>query len=135
VGLDVAPNAIEGMMHIGVGDFDSAAAIPDLDIFSTDPYWYALGVEPELFMRTYSDEAAAAAKKHGRELQLWLQAFRVPAGRADELRMGVRVAEEVGATHLAAWSFRATESMSEISCAEPDDVWRVLGEEFRRVKS
>jgi hypothetical protein len=135
VGSDVAPSAIEGMMHIGVGDFDSAAAIPDLDIFSTDPYWYALGVEPERFMRTYSEEAAAAAKKHGRELQLWLQAFRVPAGRAEELRMGVQVAEDVGATHLAAWSYRATESMSEIACAEPEVVWGVLGEEFRRVSA
>jgi hypothetical protein len=134
VGSGVEPAAIEGMMHIGVGDFDSAAAISDLDIFSTDPYWYALGVEPEGFMRTYSEEAANAAKKHSRELQLWLQAFRVPAGRAEELRMGVRVAEDVGATHLAAWSFRATESMSEIACAEPGEVWRVLSEEFRRVR-
>jgi hypothetical protein len=133
-GPGVDANAIEGMMHIGVGDFDSAAAIPDLDIFATDPYWYALGVEPERFMLTYSEEAAAAAKKHGRELQLWLQAFRVPAGRAEELRMGVRVAEDVGATHLAAWSYKATASMSEIACREADVVWRVLGEEFRRVR-
>lgn len=134
VGSGVAASAIEGMMHIGVGDFDSAASIPDLDIFSTDPYWYALGVEPERFMRTYSEEAAAAANKHGRELQLWLQAFRVPAGRAEELRMGVQVAEDAGATHLAAWSYKATASMSEIACAEPEVVWRVLGEEFRRVR-
>jgi len=132
---DVSSAAIEGMMHIGVGDFDSAAAIADLDVFSTDPYWFLLGVDPEKFMRTYSELAASAARKHGRELQLWLQAFRVPAGRAEELRMGVQVAEEVGATHLAAWSYRATESMSEIACAEPELVWQVLGEEFRRVRS
>jgi hypothetical protein len=131
---DVPASAIDGMMHIGVGDFDSAAGIPHLDIFSTDPYWFLLGVEPEKFMRTYSEEAAAAAKKHGRQLQLWLQAFRVPAGRADELRMGVQVAEDVGATHIAAWSFEATASMSEIACAEPEVVWGVLGEEFRRVR-
>jgi hypothetical protein len=124
---------IEGMMHIGVGDLDRAAAIPDLDIFATDPYWYALGVEPEPFMRTYSEEAAAAAKKHGRDLQLWLQAFRVPAGREEELRMGARVAEDAGATHLAAWSFQATASMS-IACADSPKVWSIVGEEFRRVR-
>jgi len=126
------PSSVEAMMHIGVGDFDRAAAIPDLDIFGTDPYWYLFGVDPERFMRLYSEEAAASAKKHGRESQLWLQAFRVPAGREEELRMGVRVAEEVGATHLAAWSFRATESMS-IRCVDSDAVWRVVCEEFRRV--
>jgi hypothetical protein len=131
------PNAtasdIEGMMHIGVGDFDRTAAIPDLDIFATDPYWYALGVEAEPFMRTYSEEAAVAAKKHNRELQLWLQAFRVPAGREEELRMGARVAEDVGATHLAAWSFQATASMN-IACADSAKVWAIVGEEFRRIR-
>lgn len=124
---------IEAMMHIGVGDFDQSAAIPDLDIFATDPYWYALGVEAEPFMRTYSEEAAAAAKKHNRELQLWLQAFRVPAGREEELRIGAKVAEDVGATHLAAWSFQATASMS-IACADSTKVWQILGEEFRRIR-
>jgi hypothetical protein len=125
--------AIEAMMHIGVGDFDATAAIPDLDIFATDPYWYALGVEAEPFMRTYSEEAAAAARKHGCELQLWLQAFSVPAGREEELRIGARVAEDVGATHLAAWSFQATASMS-IACADAPKVWAIVGEEFRRVR-
>jgi hypothetical protein len=125
--------ALAGMMHIGTGDFDRAAAIADLDIFGTDPYWYALGVDPESFMRTYSELAAEAARRHRRELQLWLQAFRVPAGREEELRIGVKVAEEVGATHLAAWSFQATRSMSQISCADPDRVWGIVGEEFRRL--
>ena len=44
--------------------------------------------------------------------------------------MGARVAEEVGATHLAAWSFRATESMS-IRCADSEKVWRIVSEEFQ----
>jgi hypothetical protein len=123
---------LEGMLHIGIGDFETAAAIPDLDIFSTDPYWFLLGVDPEKFMRTYSELAARAAKEHNRELQLWLQAFRLPAGREEELRMGVRIAEEVGATHLAAWTFRATETMS-IACADPAKVWSIITEEFRRL--
>ncbi len=127
-------SAIEAMMHMGVGDFDRAAAILDLDIFGTDPYWYLFGSDPERFMRVYSEAAAESARKHGRELQLWLQAFRVPAGREEELRMGARVAEEVGATHLAAWSYRATESMS-IRCADSKKVWRIVGEEFRRIRA
>jgi hypothetical protein len=133
-GGELSAAALDGMLHIGVGDFESAAAIPDLDIFGTDPYWYLLGVDPEKFMRVYSEEAAAAARKYGRQLQLWLQAFRLPAGREEELRMGVRVAEDVGCTHLAAWSYRATESMSQIACANPGLVWSILGEEFRRVR-
>jgi hypothetical protein len=129
-----SPRAIEAMMHIGVGDFQAAAAIPDLDIFGTDPYWYALGVDAERLTRVYGEEAAAVARKHGRDLQLWVQAFRVPAGREEELRTGLRVAAEVGATHVAAWSFRATESMSQIACGDPEAAWRVIGEEFPRLR-
>ena len=125
----------EGALHIGIGDFDTAAAIPDLDIFGTDPYWFLLGVDPEAFMRTYSEEAAASARKHNREFQLWLQAFRLPAGREEELRMGVRVAEDIGATHFAAWAFRATEPMSQLACGNSDRVWEIVGEEFRRVRA
>jgi hypothetical protein len=124
---------VDALLHIGIGDFARCAAIPDLDIFGTDPYWYLFGVDPEQFMRVYSRAAAEACRDHGRELQLWLQAFRVPSGREGELRMGVRVAEEVGANYLAAWSFRATESMSRIACKDGERVWSTISEEFRRV--
>jgi hypothetical protein len=126
--------ALEAMLHFGVGDFDSAAAIADLDIFGCDPYWYLFGTEAEAFVRAYGEPAAEAARRHGRELQLWVQAFLVPEGREEELRTGLRVAAEVGATHVAAWSFRGTASMSQIRCARPEVVWRLLGEEFRRLR-
>ncbi|MEO6197459.1 MAG: hypothetical protein ABIP58_05040 [Dehalococcoidia bacterium] len=127
-------SAVDALLHIGIGDFARCAAIPDLDIFGTDPYWYLFGVDPEEFMRTYGRAAAEACREHGRELQLWLQAFRVPAGREEELRTGVRVAEEVGASYLAAWSFRATESMSRIACKDGERVWSIIGEEFQRLR-
>ena len=107
----------------------------DLDIFGCDPYWYLFGTDAQPFVRAYSGLAKAAAEKHGRGLQLWLQAFSVPAGREDELRSGVRVAEDLGATHLAAWSFEGTASMSQIRCRRPEVVWSILGEEFRRLRN
>jgi hypothetical protein len=63
-----------------------------------------------------------------------VQAFSVPEGREDELRTGLRVAQEVGASHAAAWSFEGTASMSQVRCARPDEVWRILGEEFWRLR-
>jgi hypothetical protein len=126
--------ALEAMLHFGVGDFASAAAIADLDVFGCDPYWYLFGTEAEPFVRSYGEAAAQAARSHGRDLQLWVQAFLVPEGREEELRTGLRMAAEVGATHLAAWSFRGTESMSQIRCGRPELVWELLGEEFRRLR-
>jgi hypothetical protein len=57
----------------------------------------------------------------------------VPEGREDELRMGLRLAADLGATHLAAWSYEGTASMS-IRCARPDVVWRVIGEAFAEAR-
>lgn len=133
--LGTAPEgSLDALLHVGVGDFDASAAIPDLDIFGVDPYWYLFGAEAEPFMREYSEAAQTAAKKHGRDLQLWLQAFRLPEGREEELRIGVRVAEEVGATHIAAWSYEATDSMSQIKCGNSELVWNIISDEFRRLR-
>ena len=133
--VDAKEGAVEAMLHVGVGDFDTAAAIPDLDIFGCDPYWYLFGTEAGPFMRAYGAQAREAAQRHGRGLQLWVQAFSVPEGREDELRTGLLVAEELGATHVAAWSFEATASMSKIRCARPEVVWSIIGEEFRRLRA
>ena len=58
----------------------------------------------------------------------------MPEGREEELRTGIRVAEELGATHVAAWSYEATASMSKIACRRPDLVWSIIGEEFQRLR-
>ncbi|MEX2236080.1 MAG: hypothetical protein WEB00_00900 [Dehalococcoidia bacterium] len=134
VPADKLEQVIAPLLHFGIDDWDKAAAIPDLDIFGTDPYWFLFDVEPERFMRSYSERAIETANAHGRESQLWLQAFRVPEGREEELRMGAAVAAELGADSVAAWSYRGTESMSKIACARPQVVWGVLGEAFRTLR-
>lgn len=127
-------DALAALLHFGIDDWQAAAAIADLDIFGCDPYWYLFGADPEPFMRAYSQRAAEAARRYGRGLQLWVQAFSVPAEREEELRIGLAVAAEVGASHVAAWSYEGTASMSRIRCARPEVVWRILGEEFARLR-
>lgn len=118
----------------GVRDWDAAAAMPHLSIFGCDPYWQLFGAEPEPFVRAFTRRAKTAADRSERGLQVWVQAFAVPEGREEELSTGLQIAAEEGATHLAAWSYRATESMSAIRPARPDEVWRVLGESFRALR-
>lgn len=129
-----APADDQPWRSFGLRDWDAAAAIADLDIFGTDPYWYLAGVEPEAFVRAFTRRTVEAARRHERDVQIWVQAFSVPEGREEELALGLRVAVEEGATHVAAWSFRATESMSSIRCARPEVVWGVLGESFRALR-
>jgi hypothetical protein len=122
------------LLQFGLRDWEAAAAIADLDIFGTDPYWYLMSAEPEPFLRSFTQIALDAAARHGRQSQIWVQAFAVPEGREEELGMGLRVAAEMGATHVAAWGYDGTASMSCVRPARPDVVWRVVGEAFAELR-
>jgi hypothetical protein len=114
---DEAPNPL---LELGISDWDAAASIPDLDVFGTDPYWYLFGAEPESFTRAFTAPAVEVSRRHGRQCQIWVQAFSVPKGREEELRTGLRLAAGLGATHLAA---RATKARPACRSAAHAQTW------------
>jgi hypothetical protein len=125
--------------YFGVQDWQAAAALPDLDIFGCDPYWYTFQAEPEPFVRVFTEKALRAAR-HARDLtgrrldtQIWVQTFDVPAGRESELYNGVLAAARLGATHVAAWAYGGNASMSALRPDRPDVCWQVIGDAFRQV--
>ena len=122
------------LLQFGVADWGAAAAIPDLDVFGTDPYWYIVGAEPEPFLRAFTEKALEVARRHSLKTQVWVQAFAVPEGREEELRMGLRTAAALGADQVAAWSYDATRSMSALRPARPDVVWRIIGEAYGELR-
>jgi hypothetical protein len=122
-------------LEFGVADWEAAASIPDLDIFGCDPYWYLARTEPEPYVRAFTRRALEVSQQYNRDTQIWVQAFSVPEGREEELRLGLRIAAELGATHLAAWSYDGTSSMSSIRPARPELVWRIIGEAFGEVRA
>jgi hypothetical protein len=125
--------------YVGIQDWHAAAAIPDLDIFGCDPYWYLYQAPPEPFVRVYTERllrsAQQASDKAGHRLgtQIWLQAFEIPSGRESELWTGVRTAARLGVSHIAAWSYGANAAMSYNRPERPDVVWQVIGDAFRSV--
>jgi hypothetical protein len=122
-------------LQFGMKDWDGAAAIPGLDVFGTDPYWFLANVDPDAFLRAFAGKALAAAREHGLKAQIWVQAFRVPEGREEELRAGLRTAASLGADQVAAWSYDGTSSMSQLRCARPEVVWRIIGEAFGELRA
>lgn len=136
--LEGVPPAIR---YFGVGDWEAAAAIPDLDIFGCDPYWFIFGADPEPFTEAYVARALRAARRAAdltrrpRGTQVWVQGFAVPAGRERELFGAVRLAGRMGATHVAAWSYRGLAGMSQGRPDRPEAVWQVIGEAFAAVRN
>ncbi len=133
----VTETPLEGnpMRQFGFMDWDAAAAIPNLDIFGTDPYWYALRIPAEPLVTFYTDKALRVSRQNGLETQIWLQAYLIPEGREDELANGLRRVVDLGAQHVAVWSYEGSAAMSLLSCERPDRVWDVVGEVYGKIRA
>ena len=71
-----------------------------------------------------------AREGHGKRSQLWLQAFRVPAGREEELAEGIAVIDELGADSVFAWPYRAGEG-SILESGDARAAWDAIGRGYR----
>lgn len=118
----------------------AAAALPAVEIFGTDPYWYFLGESVEgaeavrEFVGHFARWIVDLCSQHGKTPHLWVQAFRVPAGREEEIAVAVEAAAEAGVEVLAAWGYAGCGHMSHVASERPDVVWETLGRAFRTVR-
>lgn len=118
--------------HRNALPFGRAAALPGLDIFGTDPYWRIFDRAPAEFVAEQTDRVVAACRTTGAAPQIWVQAFGLPAGQEDEVATALQTAADHGATHLAAWSYRASEIYG--GSERPLVVWDTIGATYRRLR-
>ncbi len=114
-------------------------SLPELDIVGTDPYWHnpwqqLTGEAVGRHVKAYARKVAALAQAHGKEPQIWIQAFRIPAGTEEDVARAVHAAAKAGVRNLAAWSFRGTAFMSSIRSEQPEVVWRTLIRAYQEVR-
>ncbi|RLF05151.1 MAG: hypothetical protein DRK00_05140 [Thermoprotei archaeon] len=125
---------------VGIVDWEGVAAIKAVDMLGTDPYWILLEkmVPVKLLfkgLRWYSrvlDELLEVARRHGKETQAWVQAFKVPAGREGEIVEGVKIAVEKGVDSVFAWPYRAGK-LSVLASERADYLWEAIGRAFREL--
>ncbi len=118
---------------IGMSDWSRVVAIPTLDIFGTDPYWMFFNKDVETFVGAFSRDVIELCNQFGKEPQMWIQAYKITAGREDELRQAAAVAYEAGVRNLAAWSYYGNAFMSYNRSDNPQKVWDVLGEIYGQI--
>jgi len=114
----------------GVTEWSRIAAIDSLDIFASDPYWMYFEKGIGEFVGEVSREIVTLASQCNKEAQVWIQNFRIPKGREDEIREAIAVAYAEGVRNLAAWSFYGTAYMSYIRSDDAQRVWDTLGEVY-----
>jgi hypothetical protein len=114
----------------GATDWNRIAAIESLDIFGTDPYWVYFDRNISEFVGGLSREIMMLSRQYNKEGQIWIQNFKIPRGREEEIREAIAVAYAEGVRNLAAWSFYGTAYMSYIKSDDPQKVWDTLGEVY-----
>lgn len=116
----------------GSDDWDRFARIGGLSRLSTDPYWMNRPVDPGEYVRRHVRPLQDLCAATGHEMEVWVQGIRIAAGREGDILAATAAAVELGASIISFWSFRGTERMSTLACADPDAAWRAMREAVRR---
>jgi hypothetical protein len=117
----------------GVVNWAKVAGILNLDIFGTDPYWLWFEQRVDQFVGDFAREVVQLSRQFYKQPQIWIQNFKIPAGREDEIREALAVAYAEGVRNFAAWSYYGSGYMSYIKSGNPQKVWDTLGEVYGQI--
>ncbi len=128
-----------GVLDQPVLDWKPFAGLPGVELFGTDPYWQAFGIDDaadrDRFIDTNCSLAQAAAREAGVATMLWIQAFRVPVERQADLLEGARRLLGNAPDLAAIWGFEACAHMSELACGQAYEFWERLLELVRETSA
>ena len=117
-----------------VTDWAKVAAIPSLDILSTDPYWRPHQPDVGPFVGRFARRLKELADRFQKGAQLWILNFNIPKGEEDRIRVAVESGYKEGIRNFAAWSYYGAAPMS-LKAEDPEAVWRTLSECYHRLGS
>lgn len=110
------------------------AGIPNLDIFGTDPYWFAFNKDMNEFVGSACDLINEVCDMHKLDAQMWLQGYKTPAGREEEMVEAVQLMKDKGIKDIAVWGFNACGHISYIQPENPKLAWETIKKAFRAVR-
>lgn len=120
----------------GLPDWESVAALPNLDELSSDPYWW--DDDPESKVRAdyteYAGRLVRLCAAHGLEPQMWMKLYRIKAGTEHFAPLAARISHEAGIRNLMAWSWRASEWMSWLRSDDPEKAHRAMVDTFAELR-
>ena len=109
---------------LGTPDWDRIASIPEVDMFSTDPYYHLFGLEHEWAI-DIARRTIETARRYRKRSQLWLQMFRLNEGNEAAVASLVPAYAKMGVDSIFGWSYLANKGTS-IASDNPDLLWELV---------
>jgi hypothetical protein len=118
----------------GVIGWEPFVQMPQLDVFSTDPYW--INWQSFDYFETNAREAVKLARQCGKKCQIWVQAVQIPPGKEAEVKRTLLAAADMGADMLAVWSFRGERGSHVLDCGGDEElVWQMVSEAYHMLQT
>jgi hypothetical protein len=137
-GLDPALKTMACVMPTVPHDelFEPVATIENLDLFGTDPYW--LLSDRFSFNMSLAEAVAVTHRtkqlciRQGKASQVWLNCWKIPAGRELEIYSGGKALAQVGCDSFYTWSFRGGLGTYE-ECDDAETAWSSVVRLYREL--
>ncbi|MEJ5228863.1 MAG: hypothetical protein WHT65_02575 [Pseudothermotoga sp.] len=114
------------MELFGIRDFEQVAKVDFIDNIGTDPYWFAFGLQVNPFVEEAAKKIETLSQKYKKQSHMWLQGFKVPAGREEELFEGYSTIKNHRIDSLLFWGVYACEHISSIAPEDSKRTWQTI---------
>ena len=117
-------------------DLESICSTPALDNIGSDPYWNHTGIhsfeDVYKFVYERSKLNLDLCARHGKDHNVWLQAYGHGADTEDEVIAAADAIYDSGARTIFAWGFRGSDA-NDYRAIAPDRTWYATKAAFERI--
>jgi len=118
----------EDTMLGGFSDWSNLKKIKNIDILSTDPYWQRKNREVKEYVGYYTDKIITVSKELNTAREIWVQAYKIIAGREQEIAQAVELLLSKNIESIMFWSYKAGYPMSALESDDVQTTWQVICE-------
>lgn len=112
--------------QLGIKNYRMFVELEAIDDIGSDPYWIVFNKPLESFVKEVTNRVVKLAKEYGKTDHMWIQAFRIPKGRENEILKAWKTMEECGVSTILFWGIDACSHMSSIASEDPGKVWKIV---------
>jgi len=108
--------------------------IDSIDTLSTGPYWH-WAKESVSQVSDFSKTLLQISSKNNKNTQIWIQGFKISAGREEEVSDAIEMALNSGVSNIAIWGYEGCSQQSWVRSDNPTLTWQNVLSAIQKIKT